>query len=68
MVRETTLSRRDLVYPMFALDGPEGVRREIGSMPGVFNLSIDELRREAEAVAKAGVPGRPAIRSSRRKR
>jgi porphobilinogen synthase len=56
MVRETSVSRQDLVYPMFALDGPEGVRNEISSMPGVFQLSVDEIRREAESAAKAGVP------------
>ena len=40
LVRETRLSPDDFVYPLFVCEG-EGVRREIGSMPGVFNLSID---------------------------
>ena len=56
LVRETTLEPNDLIYPLFLCPG-EGVRREIGSMPGVFNLSIDEAVREAEEVAALGVGG-----------
>jgi porphobilinogen synthase len=54
LVRETLLTPDDFVYPLFVCEG-EGVRREIGSMPGCYNLSIDELVREAESVVKAGV-------------
>jgi porphobilinogen synthase len=56
LVRETTLSPGDLVYPLFLCPG-EGVRREIGSMPGVFNLSVDEAIREAEEAAQLGLGG-----------
>ncbi|MBL8204582.1 MAG: porphobilinogen synthase [Blastocatellia bacterium] len=54
LVRETQLRPDDLIYPLFVCGG-EGVRREIRSMPGVFNLSIDELVREAEATKKEGI-------------
>jgi porphobilinogen synthase len=54
LVRETRLTPDDFVYPLFACEG-EGVRREISSMPGVFNLSIDELVREADAARKVGI-------------
>ncbi|HEV2763049.1 MAG TPA: porphobilinogen synthase, partial [Pyrinomonadaceae bacterium] len=55
LVREARLSREDLVLPLFACPG-KGVRREVGSMPGVFNLSVDEIAREASAAFDAGVP------------
>lgn len=54
MVRETRLDPADLIYPLFVCPG-EGVRREISSMPGVFNLSIDELVKEAEATRRDGI-------------
>jgi porphobilinogen synthase len=54
LVRETRLTPDDFIYPLFACEG-EGVRKEISSMPGVFNLSVDELVREAESARKAGV-------------
>jgi porphobilinogen synthase len=54
LVRETRLTPDDFVYPLFACEG-EGVRKEISSMPGVFNLSVDELVREAESARKVGV-------------
>ena len=56
LVRETTLEPGDLIYPLFICPG-EGVRRAIGSMPGVFNLSVDEAVREAEEAASLGVGG-----------
>ena len=56
LVRETQLDPGDLIYPLFLCPG-EGVRTAIGSMPGVFNLSIDEAVREAEEVASLGVGG-----------
>jgi porphobilinogen synthase len=54
IVRETSLSPDDFVYPLFVCEG-EGVRREINSMPGCFNLSIDELVREVEGAHKFGI-------------
>jgi porphobilinogen synthase len=56
LVRETVLEPGDLIYPLFICPG-EGVRREVGSMPGVFNLSIDEAVREAEEAASLGLGG-----------
>jgi porphobilinogen synthase len=55
LVRETRLSPDAFVYPMFVCPG-EGVRKEVRSMPGVFNLSVDEAVKEAEEVRSAGVP------------
>ncbi|MFL6212959.1 MAG: porphobilinogen synthase [Blastocatellia bacterium] len=54
LVRETNLTPNDFVYPLFVCEG-EGVRREISSMPGCFNLSIDELVKEVEASVRVGV-------------
>jgi porphobilinogen synthase len=54
LVRETRLTRDDFVLPLFACPG-DGVRREISSMPGVFNLSVDEIAKEAAAAYDAGV-------------
>jgi len=56
LVRETHLHPGALIYPLFICPG-EGVRKEIGSMPGVFNLSIDEAVKEAEACATLGIGG-----------
>jgi porphobilinogen synthase len=56
LVRETSVEPGDLIYPLFICPG-EGVRREIGSMPGVFQLSIDEVVREAEEAASLGIAG-----------
>src|SRR5271170_2262689 len=56
LVRETTLEPGDLIYPLFLCPG-EGVRREISSMPGVFNLSVDEAVREAQEAAALGLGG-----------
>lgn len=55
LVRETTLSPGDFIYPLFVVPG-EGVRREVSSMPGVFNLSIDRLAAEVEPAVSLGVP------------
>src|SRR3989441_12337642 len=54
LVRETRLSPEAFVYPLFVCPG-EGVRREVRSMPGVFNFSIDELIREAHAAYRLGI-------------
>jgi len=56
LVRETTLEPGDLIYPLFICPG-EGVRKPVGSMPGVFNVSVDEAVREAEEAARLGVAG-----------
>jgi len=55
LVRETRLSPQALVYPLFVCPG-EGVRKPVASMPGVFNLSIDELIKEARAAQGLGIP------------
>jgi porphobilinogen synthase len=55
MIRETALQPSDFVYPMFVCPG-EGVRKEVRSMPGVFNLSVDETLKEARAAYTLGVP------------
>jgi porphobilinogen synthase len=54
-VRETTLSPDDLVYPMFVVDG-DRVRNPVGSMPGVEQLSVDQIVREAVEVHGLGIP------------
>ncbi len=56
LVRETSLDPGDLIYPLFICPG-EGVRKPIGSMPGVFNLSVDETVREAEEAVNLGIGG-----------
>ena len=56
LVRETHLRPGALIYPLFLCPG-EGVRKEISSMPGVYNLSVDEAVKEAEACAALGVGG-----------
>src|ERR671933_1946053 len=55
MVREARLARENLILPLFACPG-ERVRREVSSMPGVFNLSVDEVAREAASAFDVGVP------------
>jgi len=55
LVRETRLSRDDLVLPLFAVPG-SGVREAVSSMPGVFRLSADQIAEEAKAVADLGIP------------
>jgi porphobilinogen synthase len=56
LVRETRLAPEDFILPLFACAG-EKVRREIPSMPGVHNLSVDEIAREAAAAREIGVKG-----------
>jgi len=56
LVRETHLHPGAFIYPLFLCPG-EGVRKEISSMPGCFNLSIDEAIKEAEACAALGIGG-----------
>jgi porphobilinogen synthase len=56
LVRETSLDPGDLIYPLFLCPG-EGVRKPVSSMPGVFNLSVDEALREAAEAASLGLGG-----------
>ena len=56
MVRETRLSPEGFIYPLFVCPG-EGIRKEIRSMPGVANLSVDEAVKEAAEVKALGIPG-----------
>ncbi len=56
LVRETRLTPTQFILPLFAVPG-EGVRREISSMPGNFQLSIDELVKECADAAKLGIGG-----------
>jgi porphobilinogen synthase len=56
LVRETRLSAENFLYPLFVCPG-EGRRREVGSMPGVYQLSVDEVVKEAAAAKDDGVPG-----------
>jgi porphobilinogen synthase len=56
LVRETHLRPEALIYPLFVCPG-EGIRKPIGSMPGCFNLSIDEALKEAELCASLGLGG-----------
>src|SRR5712675_2049860 len=55
LVRETRLTPESLVYPMFVCGG-SGVRKEVRSMPGVCNLSVDEAVKEARQTHALGVP------------
>jgi porphobilinogen synthase len=55
MVRETRLTPENFVYPLFVCPG-EGVRKEVRSMPGVFNLSVDETVKEAREAHSLGIP------------
>lgn len=55
LVRETRLSPDDLVWPLFVRSG-RGVRRPVSSMPGVFQLSVDQAVKDAREAARLGVP------------
>jgi porphobilinogen synthase len=55
LMRETVLTPADFIYPVFVMEG-SGKRVAVPSMPGVERLTVDELVREAEAVARLGVP------------
>ncbi|PYS52060.1 MAG: porphobilinogen synthase [Acidobacteria bacterium] len=54
LVREARLAREDFILPLFVCAG-SGVRREVSSMPGVFNLSVDEAMREASNAFELGL-------------
>jgi porphobilinogen synthase len=55
MVRETSISPSDFVYPLFVMEG-KGERRPIASMPGIFNLSVDMAVAEAKLARGLGIP------------
>jgi len=55
LMRETTLSPSDFIYPVFVMEGTKQ-RVAVPSMPGVERMTVDELVREAEAIARLGVP------------
>ena len=68
MVRETTLTPDDFIYPMFVVHG-QGVRREIKSMPGIHQLSVDQAVTEARGAADLDIPsillfGIPAVKDA----
>lgn len=55
MVRETVLTASDLIYPLFAVPG-ESIAKEVKSMPGVYQLSVDKIVEEAKQVYDLGIP------------
>lgn len=54
--RESALNAADLIYPLFVIEG-EGIRNEISSMPGQFQLSLDNLNSEIDGLVALGIPG-----------
>ena len=54
MVRETSLSINDFIYPLFVCEG-KGVRNEVAAMPGIYNLSVDEIVKEAREAESLGI-------------
>lgn len=54
MIRENFVSVDDLIYPLFVVEGV-GVKKEVSSMPGVFQMSIDEILKECQTVTKLGI-------------
>jgi porphobilinogen synthase len=54
LVRETTLTPDDFIYPLFVREG-EGIKDEVSSMPGVFQMSIDEILKECEYIRTLGL-------------
>ncbi len=68
LVRETSLHVEDFIYPLFVKSG-EGIKKEIGSMPGVFQMSIDEILKECKVLQEMGLNsiilfGIPAVKDS----
>lgn len=55
MVRETKLSLDDLIYPLFVVEG-DGIKKEVSSMPNVYQMSIDYIVKECEELEKMGIP------------
>ncbi|NYV64422.1 porphobilinogen synthase [Bacillus sp. Gen3] len=54
LVRETHLHIDDLIYPIFVVEG-ENIKKEISSMPGIYNLSLDQLKGEMDEVVALGI-------------
>ncbi len=54
MIKENDLKIEDLIYPLFVVEG-EGIKKEIKSMPGVFQMSLDEILKECEECVKIGI-------------
>ena len=68
MVRETSVCASDFIYPLFVVEG-EGVKKEVSSMPGVFQMSLDEILKECEIVRNLGIKavilfGIPSLKDS----
>jgi porphobilinogen synthase len=55
MVRETELAKNDFIYPLFVVPG-KNVKKEVSSMPGVYQMSVDEIVRECAEVHALGIP------------
>ena len=56
LIQETKIDTSDLIYPLFVIEG-SNVKQEIESMPGIFRYTVDLLPKEAEEIAKLGLPG-----------
>ncbi|WP_226036512.1 porphobilinogen synthase [Aquibacillus saliphilus] len=54
LVRETSLSKDDLIYPMFVIEG-DNIKNEVSSMPGVFQVSLDNLEEEIQELVNLGI-------------
>ncbi len=54
LVRETSVSVNDFIYPLFARSG-QGIKTEVASMPGVFQMSIDEIVKECQELKSLGI-------------
>ena len=68
MVRETSVAVSDFIYPLFIVEG-KGIKKEISSMPGVFQMSLDEILKECEIVRNLGIKavilfGIPSLKDS----
>jgi len=66
MVRETSLSVDDMVYPLFVIEG-KGVKKPISSMPGNFQMSVDHLVKEVEKTKAAAKPRKGRAASAKKK-
>ncbi|WP_026569787.1 MULTISPECIES: porphobilinogen synthase [Sediminibacillus] len=55
LVRETQLSTDDLIYPIFVIEGESSIRREVPSMPGVYQVSLDNLSEEMNQLVELGI-------------
>ena len=68
MVRETSVAASDFIYPLFIVEG-KSIKKEISSMPGVFQMSLDEILKECEIVRNLGIKavilfGIPSLKDS----